>query len=786
MEFAAAEEVELAYDDGTLEWRWWKNTSGIGGMFAVYFTPTFTPFTLTKARFYLAKGGPFRVVVFDCAGVAGGGTCSRVGTKDAEATNTSSEWFEVDLTSLSLTMKGAFYVALEWVTGEKPEIGVDTSSGAKGRSYNYDRPSNRWSPFSELAQQNNAPDGNIMIRATIRTPEAAVSVDVEPHGIPFFPNIDGNDYKSTDLPIKLKWAPGSTHTISVQDIIQGDPGVRYVFVQWSDGNKDRARTFVAIGDLTIKAVYKVQYLLTIKSEFGNPQGSDWYDAGTDAKFSVTNPAGFIIQQVLQRWTGASSSNSASASVKMDGPKTVVAEWRADYTQAFLLVGGLVAAIGAVVRLKRVKRAPKAATEQVMAPTMPPVSTAPTAPPQQVGTIYCPQCGFVNSASSRFCESCGSDMKVAQTVTKPPEVPSQVQPVARPVVKPEIRAAPLPPAPVPVKPSPQPVQAARRVPFAGPMVQASNLSVAKQGKTIIDRVSFAIERGEILGLLGPSGAGKTSIIRTLITEDKPTSGHVTISGFDTVSQAQQVRRIFGYVPQDIQLYEDLSFSRNVIFFGSQYGVDEAYLRQRAVDLARIVELADKIDQKVSRLSGGQKKRVSVATALAHDPELLVLDEPTSGLDPATRRSLWRFLKSLNQTYRVTMVITTHYLDEGEFCDKLLIINKGKVVAFETPLSLKRSMPGGGKAIEIELFTMDEYVAGKLAVFESKAKGRGIAEMVDRSGYRMKVYSARPQESMPKVVQLLGEEGLGVKSVNLVDVGLEDVFVYLTGEKFEVGE
>jgi ABC-type multidrug transport system ATPase subunit len=228
---------------------------------------------------------------------------------------------------------------------------------------------------------------------------------------------------------------------------------------------------------------------------------------------------------------------------------------------------------------------------------------------------------------------------------------------------------------------------------------------------------------------------------------------------------------------------MTFGQNVMYFGSQYGLDKSYLVQKANQLAAVVELGDRLNQRVSSLSGGQKKRASVATALAHDPELVVLDEPTSGLDPSTRRSLWKFLKSMNQVFKVTLLVTTHYLDEGEYCDKLLIINKGHMIAYDSPRNLRNMVPGAGKAVELEMFTLDDYVSAKLSEFETRAKENGVADLVDRSGYKVKVFCKDTSKAMARIPILLGELGLGFKAMNVVDTSLEDVFIYFTGEAFQ---
>ena|GEM_PF-29068 len=453
-----------------------------------------------------------------------------------------------------------------------------------------------------------------------------------------------------------------------------------------------------------------------------------------------------------------------------------------------------------------------------------------------GSSHCPACG--KSQPFSFCGFCGAKIPIGVSVCTECgqiqlEVPSEPTPPPAPTPTPKILAgqprsppqAPSPsvekpetaikpqvteikheerptspPTPQPQRPvatsSEPPIQVSmpppayteqpRPIPRTDEMLVVRNLSVVRGKKTLVQGIDFSVNRGEIVGLLGPSGAGKTTIIKVLTTEYPSGPGQVIIGGYDLATQAQPAKQIFGYVPQDYQLYEDLTFAQNVMFFGGQYGLDQMYLFEKAQQLAAAVDLGERLNDKVRRLSGGQKKRVSVATALAHDPQLVILDEPTSGLDPASRRGLWRFLKSISQSYMVTMIVTTHFLDEAEYCDKVLIINKGRMVTYDTPRNLKQRMPGEGKAIELEMFTIDDYVSAMLSRFETSAKQSGVAEMIDRSGYKIRIFCKDISKSIAKIPTLLTECGLGFKSMNVVDTSLEDVFIYLTGERFREEE
>ena len=356
----AQQEFEIKYDDGVME-RWWtKTATGVGGMFGVLFSPPFTRSVLGSVRIFFAEDGPFQLLVFDCSTEPAEGGCSQVLARTLEATG-SPRWFVVDLTDSSLILEREFLVAVGWTTGSRPKIGVDENS-PQGRSWSYDTDTNVWERFSDLAARRGAPDGNLLIRATVRPAEYAVTIDAEPRSISML--IDGQSLPTQDLPRTYMWEPGSQHTLAAPEIVEGETGVRYVFSEWNDGSRELTRTITISGSSVIRAIYKTQYELRVQSELGEPQGSGWYDAEAIASFGVTPTAiGFLVMQVFDGWTGDSSSNMPNDVIVMDSSKTVVARWRTDYTQLLIFLGFTIGLtlVGGVAERSRKKRAVQART-----------------------------------------------------------------------------------------------------------------------------------------------------------------------------------------------------------------------------------------------------------------------------------------------------------------------------------------------------------------------------------------------------------------------------------------
>src|SRR5512143_1392446 len=210
---------------------------------------------------------------------------------------------------------------------------------------------------------------------------------------------------------------------------------------------------------------------------------------------------------------------------------------------------------------------------------------------------------------------------------------------------------------------------------------------------VDDVSLEIKEGQIFGLLGPNGAGKTTLISMLVTMKKPTSGRATVNGFDVVKEADQTRKSIGIVFQDPSLDEELTAYENLELHAAMYGLEPAERKGRIMEVIETVELSDRLNDVVKTFSGGMRRRLEIARGLLHYPKILFLDEPTIGLDPQTRNHVWEYIKKLKIEHGITVVMTTHYMDEADsLCDIVGIIDHGKIMAMGTPASLKDSLGG----------------------------------------------------------------------------------------------
>jgi ABC-2 type transport system ATP-binding protein len=284
---------------------------------------------------------------------------------------------------------------------------------------------------------------------------------------------------------------------------------------------------------------------------------------------------------------------------------------------------------------------------------------------------------------------------------------------------------------------------------------------------VQGVSFQVAEGEVFGFLGPNGAGKTTTINMLCTLLRPTSGAATVNGFDVVRQRSDVRRSIGLVFQQPTLDETLTAEQNLRFHAYAYGVPGEVREARIRALLTMVELWDRRGSKVRTFSGGMKRRLEIARGLLHQPRVLFLDEPTLGLDPQTRRRIWEYLAELQARDRLTIFLTTHYMDEAEQADRIAVIDHGRIVAIDTPAQLKGNV--GGDLITIA--TADGSAAA------DELRGRyGVSPVVEDGTVSFQVPGG--EAFLPDFVRSFGQP---MEAIGLRRPTLDDVFMHLTGRE-----
>jgi len=300
-----------------------------------------------------------------------------------------------------------------------------------------------------------------------------------------------------------------------------------------------------------------------------------------------------------------------------------------------------------------------------------------------------------------------------------------------------------------------------------MIQVENL-VKKFGTiTAVDDVSFEVEEGAIFGFLGPNGAGKTTTINILCTLLSPTSGKAYINGYDCDRESPKVRNAIGIVFQDSSLDKDLTARENLMFHAYLYRVEKAEREQRIEDALRFVDLTDRADDLVKKFSGGMKRRLEVARGLIHRPKVLFLDEPTLGLDPQSRSNLWEFITTLPKLHKVTIFMTTHYMEEAEVCDKIAIIDKGRIIASGTPAELKKII--GGDVIYLRTTDNKKAMEDVKRLFDMEA--------AEKEG-EIFMSAMKGDACIPALIREIGES---VLSVRMQRPTLNDVFLKLTGKE-----
>ena len=297
--------------------------------------------------------------------------------------------------------------------------------------------------------------------------------------------------------------------------------------------------------------------------------------------------------------------------------------------------------------------------------------------------------------------------------------------------------------------------------------------ARPAVVALDSLDLTVPEGEFFGLLGPNGAGKTTTIGILTTRVRSTSGDALVAATNVMRDPSGARRLIGVVPQRPNADRGLNVVENLIFHASYFGVPRDVATKRADQLLEQLGLAEKRDSKVDQLSGGQQQRLMIARALSHEPRVVFLDEPTVGLDPQARLALWDILRDLHKQGR-TIVMTTHYMEEADkLCERLAIIDQGKLLALDTPQKLKAQAPGD-TVIEV---TFDKSAT---EIAESAQSIDGISKAEAR-GAMLRVFSGRGGESIPSLINLGESRGLSVRDIHLERPSLETLFISLTGRK-----
>jgi len=306
------------------------------------------------------------------------------------------------------------------------------------------------------------------------------------------------------------------------------------------------------------------------------------------------------------------------------------------------------------------------------------------------------------------------------------------------------------------------------------VEVENLTKCFGDFCAVNGLSFNVEHGEVFGLLGPNGAGKSTLIRMLTTLVPPTSGTGRINGFDIVRSPNQVRRCIGVIPQAMTSDQDLSAEENMGIFAKLYGITGEKRRRIVRELLAAVDLTQWADKPVKMFSGGMRRRLEIARGLVHQPNIFFLDEPTTGLDPVSRVAVWEILTRLKTERDLTILMTTHYMDEADkLCDRIAIVDHGKLVALDSPLKLKASVPGKN-TLEV---SFSETPAGWLQTLESLPEVAGVKA----EDHIFRISSDNGPRTVVELVEVARHAGLTVTSLSVQSTTLDDVFVHYTGHQ-----
>jgi ABC-2 type transport system ATP-binding protein len=295
---------------------------------------------------------------------------------------------------------------------------------------------------------------------------------------------------------------------------------------------------------------------------------------------------------------------------------------------------------------------------------------------------------------------------------------------------------------------------------------------------VDDVSFDVRKGEIFGLLGPNGAGKSTLIRILTTLIQPTAGTAWVGSYEVTKSAEEVRSIIGVCPQNSTLDLELTAYDNLDFYGRLLNVGDEVRDTRIRELLKMTGLTDRANSRVSTFSGGMRRKLEIVRAFLHKPLILFLDEPTIGLDPDSRFEVWQQIKELN-TAETTIILTTHYMDEAEkLCNRIAFMDKGKLIALDTPENHKRALPVGD-LIDIGFDRLDERVLPAL-------RESGIVSSAEIKDKVIRISARNGNSVLPQIIGIFERFSVPMTSISIHSPSIEDVFIHLTGRKLDSGE
>ncbi|MFH0929051.1 MAG: ATP-binding cassette domain-containing protein [Candidatus Aenigmatarchaeota archaeon] len=310
-----------------------------------------------------------------------------------------------------------------------------------------------------------------------------------------------------------------------------------------------------------------------------------------------------------------------------------------------------------------------------------------------------------------------------------------------------------------------------------IIKVENLKKHYKDTKAVDGVSFDVKKGEIFGFLGPNGAGKTTTIKMLVTLLRPTSGTSKVVSRDIIKDPDKVRGDIGIVFQEPALDDSLTGKENLDFHARMYGLKKDQREKRIKEVIKLVDLEEKANVLVKKYSGGMKRRLEIARGLMHFPKVLFLDEPTLGLDPQTRRTIWEYIKLLNEKENITIFLTTHYMEEADYlCDRVAIIDKGKILVIDRPSKLKAKI---GKSI----LTIGCSNTGVCSALLKKQRWVESIKVHDSS---VTIGAKEIEKRLPFIIKLAEKNKVKIKSIDIRKPTLEDVFLYYTGRKIREQE